>query len=107
MQRSDQQPVIDEAGIVVARPAHQDAVEVAASRCQPCAADAERFEHEARESVADRLAGGLLDELADEQISDVGVAEPFTRRRDEHVGLAALEEFVTGQASSRRATASW
>lgn len=92
--RSDQEAVINPAGMISVPVAPCDAVEVATSLDQPDRTNIKRAENKRLQRLADTGMGGLLDNLANEQITNVGVAPAFAWREVEGIGNDPSEQFV-------------
>ncbi len=71
--RSDHEPVIDPSRMIAPRVAPSGAGQIVRRAGKTRIGDAERHQHQARQRLADLLAFGMLDQLADEQITHIRI----------------------------------
>jgi hypothetical protein len=75
--------------IVALRLAHLNAREIAPHCSETCAFDFQRFQHQPGKRYAERLPQGLFDDLANEEVADVGISPAVAGLVAKLVGLRA------------------
>ena len=100
--RSDHEPVIDPSRMIAPGVAPSGPDQIVRRAGKTRIGDAERHQHQARERLADLLAFGMLDQLADEQITHIRIRPTRAGLDPSRVRVHPCEQVATGQGGSTR-----